>query len=705
MKRLVVWSMAGVLSAAAALAGPTLNYQGRVTAGGGNFTGEGYFKFVLFNDEECLWSNDGSPGTNEPGSSVNVSVNNGLFTVELGESPMNAIPPLALHAWQVELRTWFSTNDIAFQLLWPDTRIRPIDFSQIDTHGTVLVASDGTADFDDLQAAIDCVATNDQFQHILVMPGHYELSAPLTFPTNEWITIRGVGSSRESVTVENTNGVTIAPYDVYVENMKFQGRPAVSTESLPGEFNVELRNCYIGLSDDAAGPAAVFTGEGRVELFECYVQADGQAPCALALSGGLNAYATHTRFDCWAADAVTLVVTDYTGYSEFESCKIDADETVPGLYISGGGGHCVFRSCEISGLLVSNANVQTTFEECRLRGDRPAQFVESMRGAWLRNCDMVTTSNTAFFAQDSSGEFRVKGCNIHGHAGHAVEAIATESFATNHYMGLRFDGCYILSIDGDGGDKDAINITCAGTGGEDDDYGASVAVWDCEVCGYIRDGIHSEGAEVEVQRSDVDGERYAVYGAGGDIEVSAASMEGGEACIRASGACEVHLRDTELWSDRWGLYASLDGQIATLIGCHLEAMMEPALECEGGRYLAERTLFIAGTNAAVLLKGATTAAIFNNCSLFSIADLFGATNTAPMLVLSDSTQVPAARLTGCLLETGSQAPYAIGLSGGATTGNLFMAHSGLTTNIAPEIGLIAPEELPYGNYLMPPGLR
>jgi len=86
------------LSASRLAAEPTLNYQGRLTAGGSNYTGPGYFTFMLHDGAgNRFWSNE----------TVVVEVNHGLFNVDLGDTAlagMSRIPPVVFH----EPHLWWS---------------------------------------------------------------------------------------------------------------------------------------------------------------------------------------------------------------------------------------------------------------------------------------------------------------------------------------------------------------------------------------------------------------------------------------------------------------------------------------------------------------------------------------------------------------------------------------------------------------------
>ena len=141
----IVFAVIGLVlsgSVRQAVAGPTLNYQGRITADASDFTGMGQFKFVLMDQSEYgLWSNDGTAGAGEPVASVDVPVAGGLFSVELGKE-MQEIPPAVFHAQGLRLRVWFSDGS-GFERLQPDVAVNPRDFSQFNTGRLLVVDSDG----------------------------------------------------------------------------------------------------------------------------------------------------------------------------------------------------------------------------------------------------------------------------------------------------------------------------------------------------------------------------------------------------------------------------------------------------------------------------------------------------------------------------------------------------------------------------------
>ena len=131
-------AIAGPLIAAQSTGGaPTVvSYQGRVSISGTPYSGSGYFKFAVVDaaGTTSYWSNDGtSSGGSEPTSAVILTVGNGLFTVLLGDTTLaNMTRPLTAAAFrspQRALRVWFSSNNVTFTQLTPDTRLASVPYA------------------------------------------------------------------------------------------------------------------------------------------------------------------------------------------------------------------------------------------------------------------------------------------------------------------------------------------------------------------------------------------------------------------------------------------------------------------------------------------------------------------------------------------------------------------------------------------------
>jgi hypothetical protein len=115
----------------------TLSYQGHVAVNGTNFTGPGAFKFALVDaaGTTTFWSNDGtSAGGNEPTAAANVNVNQGYYSVLLGDTSvanMTPVPHSVFDNPNVRLRVWFDDGQNGFQQLAPDQPISAVAYAMM----------------------------------------------------------------------------------------------------------------------------------------------------------------------------------------------------------------------------------------------------------------------------------------------------------------------------------------------------------------------------------------------------------------------------------------------------------------------------------------------------------------------------------------------------------------------------------------------
>ena len=115
---------------------PVINYAGQVAVDGKAFDGYGLFKFALVNTDgtTTYWSNDGtSVDGSEPGASVSVPVNGGLYSILLGNTAqqgMEAIDPAVfVQHTDAKLRVWFSDGVNGFQQLSPDRPFASVPYA------------------------------------------------------------------------------------------------------------------------------------------------------------------------------------------------------------------------------------------------------------------------------------------------------------------------------------------------------------------------------------------------------------------------------------------------------------------------------------------------------------------------------------------------------------------------------------------------
>jgi len=116
-----------------------IHYQGVVAVGTTPFNGTGEFKFALVNraGNTTHWSHDGtSTGGAEPTGSISLPVNQGLFSILLGDTDvagMTETLPASVFSdnLQVYIRVWFDDGVNGSAQLAPDTRIVSVGYAMV----------------------------------------------------------------------------------------------------------------------------------------------------------------------------------------------------------------------------------------------------------------------------------------------------------------------------------------------------------------------------------------------------------------------------------------------------------------------------------------------------------------------------------------------------------------------------------------------
>jgi len=727
----------------AAVAAPTLNYQGRVTVTGSSYSGMGYFKFVLHNGWQGLWSNDGSSGMGEPSGSVTLNVNNGLFSVELGNG-MTPISPLAFHEHTVWLRTWFSSSPGGgFQQLSPDVALSPLDHAHFNTGDMLVVDDDGTADFQDPQEAVNVAATNWDYRAVLIMPGWYQLGAPLRVPGDEWVAIRGMG--QEWTTLANTNGATLVAFNGRIEDIRLEGAPAIDDTTAVSNYHFRASRCDFRSQEYTLSETVILAQDGgeesspSVDFQDCSFN-NWEGTNTLRLAGNVHVNAHRTQFECEGADTVLLgggarldavdcqfsswngegtpLVMRDTGYDAslwLNQCRVwhegnvsmalqdalgnvEARDTMMDaeVRVVGGFVHTRFRDCQTGAMLFENGGGGIDIEECSISG---GGFTNALRmanwswGAWVRNSMLHSMYYPAVSVENPGQELYIKESEIHTDSATTIELVFTPDYP-GHWAGLRLWNCRVLNYGSPTNGGDCVRFA---NGATNDDANLWLDITDCDLNGR-RNGIDITGpnAEAMVRRSRIWGNAFGAMCTGDcEVEFEYCHVAGETGAVVNVGAW-VDLDYTSAEGEQFGVFASNGWTLAEY--STVEADGVGMLSYGGMACMGMHSQF-SGEIAACSLIGPVPMALFQDCTFLGWST--NATSAVIGLAAGAETNAPIPELYGCTIRSLGSGT-SIDLSG-AATGGVRMAHCVLSSAIHSNLTLMAPSPvaMPYGNLVMP----
>jgi len=477
------------------------------------------------------------------------------------------IHPLVLHESTLELRTWFSTNGSSFELLSPDVPILVCNYSTFDTGEMVIVAKDDRGDFDDIQDAIDCVATNNDADAILVMPGHYGLSASLTFPTNKSTYIRGAANEL-LVRIENNSGPAIVVSErasVFLEDLIVRGQPAISDSAATSWCAVRLRNCTVERSGGTTGAAIELSVNGDSRATGCDIR-NYHGGNALLLSGASRFKAEQCDISAGGGGDVILL-NGLTGNCILDGCSVDTSQAARSLVVDGGNAwRAFFTTTEFgNGVLLSNTTVRVEFHRCTLLSNPLADTLSVVGGSGLfiiqacqiygnnanravrvvggdnvfqfADSEIWATDATAMSIEDATGWNRIDHCKIESNKGIAIEVSASSAVAADAEVWVDIERSRVANYgDGVAANTPAVVISNAAANPGKDTW-AGVDVYLADIDSSIGDGVKCSRGEIDSWGSFIEGDedsgRDGIMCTSSEVDVERSELEGGRAGIWA----------------------------------------------------------------------------------------------------------------------------------------------------------------------------
>ena len=390
------WTCVAVPAMAAlmVMGAPVINYQGRMESGGAGYNGTGYFKFVLHDGTEGLWSNDGTAGMGPPAGHVTLNVNKGLFHTELGNegSGMAVLHPAIFHRPSLLLRTWFSTNGVDFVELSPDVVLQPPSPANLNTGRLLIVDGGGCGDFRSIQAAIDYAAGKNEGDVVYILPGYYELTEPLRFPTDTYVAV--VGAATDGVLIVNPSGTAVVAGEGALRNVALEGMPGLTDAGVTTPCRFSLDECdllgnsgedeamvltsivgvtveanHVDIFHNGTGGGLLLGGTAELRMIDSTVQIQGGTEPAMQVWGEASLFLS----DSWVyGPPVALELNNAAGLHsyrgndfegaieirnlqtglEFERMSVHApNPPIAAVLVESGAGQAnvMFRHCRLSG--------------------------------------------------------------------------------------------------------------------------------------------------------------------------------------------------------------------------------------------------------------------------------------------------------------------------------------------------------------------
>lgn len=190
--------------------------------------------------------------------------------------------------------------------------------------------------------------------------------------------------------------------------------------------------------------------------------------------------------------------------------------------------------------------------------------------------------------------------------------------------------------------------------------------------------------DLDIQCSRVEGDTSdGIWISSGGLNFIAGEVYGGDVAIRSVNGAELDLNASVV--DGKNSAVDSDGD-TTILDCEIDT------NADGGSALILRN------SAESAYVERSRLRLDNDTTANNVVTLYGVGwNTAPR---------PPAFHASILKSVSANPHYAIGLSGGATTANVFMMNCGLSSGLAPGISKLAPDSTDtYGNYVIPAAAR
>ena len=608
---------------------------------------------------------------------------------------------MAFHQAPLYLRTWFSTNDVDYELLEPDTRLNPLSFADFDTAALIVVEPSGRGDFLFIQDALDYAAEHVGFSTILLMPGHYMLDAPLAFPTNRFIRLVGAGE-RGAASIERADGAALHLHSAVIENLTVRGHPAIApnTAVSGADYMFIVRRSNLERAGAGSGPAVQVTDEAHVVLEDVIVRNE-VGGAGLRMGEVAHVRIVGSRLESPVSGGTAISVDSGAGFLDVQQSVLTAFDN-----------YAILADDWDGAIRVSDSD---------LRGGIATGNTEDLHLV-LRNSQVRAHLGTVAVLVAGRGFVDVGGCDLTGEEASVVAAQLGEVAMGGMQVNIRDSSLRGMSVGQpavsliSADENDAWRITCTIRNSSVAGLETGISIWNSQL-NVLHSSVSAEtgiwsaqSGEVRLAHAMVDAELFGVSASNSIVEAThsliSAEGEADGAGLWIVGESEYTLQYTEVAANGdngIGILANLEeGEGLNLLAHSLVSGEAVGLYARGGEHVLLHSTVIAEEGVAMILEEPQTSALVNRSTLITVDPdseppvirLTATTDDAPGLQVIAST----------LLSMSDLEPDTIDIAGALTGADIVLVQSVLSHGLDMDDITIIPADdttLPFGNVILP----
>lgn len=220
-----------------------INHQGVILVNGTRYSGSAQLKFAILDPDSGtnVWSSSADANSDGiPDSAVTLTVADGVYSVRLGASPMNALPAGIFADGNLKLRVWFDDGTHGFQELSPNQELTSVPYAMSVADGAISSAKLSADAVTTAKVQDGAITAAKLAANVAVVPVGTVVSTAVSSAPAGWLLCDGAAVSRETyaalfAAIGTTFGSGNGSTTFNLPNLK--GRVPAGLDAGQSEFN------------------------------------------------------------------------------------------------------------------------------------------------------------------------------------------------------------------------------------------------------------------------------------------------------------------------------------------------------------------------------------------------------------------------------------------------------------------------------------